>query len=50
MARYRNIRCLIWNDDKFPFVSDDCQLVWFHAYTYPHSNGLGIYMASKEVR
>jgi len=43
MSRYRNIHCLIWNDDKFPFVSDDCQLVFFHVLTTPFSNPLGIF-------
>ena len=46
MARYRPICCLIWNDDKFPFASDDCQLVWFHLFTNPMSSPLGIYKAS----
>ena len=25
--RYRKVHCLIWGDDKFPFISDDAQLV-----------------------
>jgi hypothetical protein len=49
MAKYRNVYCKIWNDDKFPFASDDCQMVWLHAYTCPFSTGLGIYMASIEA-
>lgn len=46
MARYRNIHCMIWNDDKFPFVSDDCKLVFFHLLTTPYSSPFGLYKAS----
>jgi len=46
MSRYRNIHCLIWNDDKFPFASDDCQLVFFHVLTTPFSTPLGLFKAS----
>lgn len=46
MSRYRNIHCLVWNDDKFPFVSDDCQLVWFHLKTTPLTGPIGVYKAS----
>ena len=49
MARYRTIHCLIWNDDKFPYVSDDCQLVFFHVLTTPLSNPFGLYKASLEM-
>jgi len=48
MSRYRNIHCLIWNDDKFPFASDNCQLVWFHLFTTPMTNPIGIYKAPIE--
>lgn len=48
MSRYRNVHCLIWNDDKFPFSSDDCQLVWFHLSTTPLTGPIGIYKASLE--
>lgn len=44
--RYRNIHCVIWNDDKFPFASDDCQLVIFHLLTTPLSSSFGLYKAS----
>jgi hypothetical protein len=44
--RYRNIHCKIWNDDKFPFASDDCQLVIFHLLTTPFSTPYGLYKAS----
>lgn len=44
--RYRNIHCVIWNDDKFPFVSDDCQLVFFHLMTTPLSTPFGLFKAS----
>ena len=48
MAKYRNIYCLIWSDDKFPFLSDDEQLVWLHLYTNSLTTGTGIYKASVE--
>ena len=48
MAR-RVIDCLIWNDDKFPYVSDDCQLVFFHVMTTPLSSPFGLYKASLEM-
>jgi hypothetical protein len=48
MSRYRTIQCLIWNDDKFPFASDDCKLVWFHLRTTPLSTSMGIFKASIE--
>lgn len=44
--RYRNIHCLIWNDDKFPFSSDDCKLIFFHILTTPLSSSFGLYKAS----
>ena len=46
---YRRIDCEIWVDDKFPFASDDAQVVWFHAFTYLNSTSLGIYCASIEA-
>ncbi len=49
MSRYRVVYCLIWNDDKFPFVSDDCQLVTFHILTTPYSSPFGCYKASMEA-
>ena len=45
-TRYRNVHCLIWNDDKFPFVSDDCKLSFFHLLTTPMSSPFGLYKAS----
>jgi hypothetical protein len=48
VSRYRNVHCLIWNDDKFPFVSDDCQLLWFHLNTTPLTGPIGIYKATLE--
>ncbi len=49
MIKYRKVKCMIWNDNKFPFLDDDTQLVWFHAYTCPFSNGLGMFLASVEA-
>jgi len=46
MSRYHNIHCRIWSDDKFPFSSDDCQLVFFHLLTSPMSTQFGLYKAS----
>ena len=46
MKVFRNVCTYIWNDDKFPFASDDCQLVWFHLFTNPLSSPLGVYRAS----
>jgi hypothetical protein len=45
MSRYRTIQCLIWHDDKFPYVDDELQLVWFHLKTTPQSTPLGIFYA-----
>lgn len=49
MSRYRNIYCQIWNDDKFPFLSDACQLVAFHLLTTPYSTPFGLYKAPLEA-
>ena len=49
MSRYRALHCLMWNDDKFPFASDDCQLVFFHLLTTPLSTPFGCYKASLEA-
>ncbi len=48
MRVYRGVCTYIWNDDKFPYASDDCQLVWFHIFTNPLSTSLGIFQASME--
>jgi hypothetical protein len=49
MSRYRNIHCLIWNDDKFPFLSSDAKLVFFHILTTPFSTPFGCYKAGKSA-
>lgn len=46
MRVYRSVCTYIWNDDKFPYASDDCQLVWFHIFTNPLSSPLGVFRAS----
>ncbi|MFZ3015339.1 MAG: hypothetical protein WA045_16665, partial [Nitrospira sp.] len=46
MRVYRSVCTYIWSDDKFPFASDDCQLVWFHIFTNPLSSPLGLFRAS----
>ena len=45
---YRNVKTSIWHDEKFFGLSDVAQLVWFHVYTNPLSNGLGLYHAPIE--
>lgn len=49
VSRYRTVHCLIWNDDKFPFVSDDLQLVFFHLKTSMLSTPIGICKTSLEA-
>lgn len=44
--RYRKIHCLIWNDDKFPFLPDDTKLVFLHLLTTPFGTPFGLYKAS----
>lgn len=46
MSRYRQVHCCIWNDDKFPFVSDDAKLVFFHLLTTPFGTPFGLFKAS----
>ncbi len=46
-SRYRAIHCLIWNDDKFPFMSDHGKLVFFHLLTTPFSTPFGCFKAGK---
>jgi len=45
MSFYVNVHRLIWNDDKFPFVTDDCQLVFFHLLTTPMGTQFGLFKA-----
>lgn len=42
MARYRNVHCLIWFDEKFTTLSDDAKLIWFFLLTNPRGTMLGI--------
>ena len=46
MSRYRQIHCLIWSDNLFPFLSDDTQLVFLHLMTTPLSTPFGLFKAS----
>jgi hypothetical protein len=46
--RYVCLHRSIWNDDKFPFVFDACQLVFFHVMSNPIGY-LGVYKASIEA-
>jgi len=46
MSRYRQVHCCIWNDDKFPFLSDQAQLVFFHLLTTPYGTPFGLFKAS----
>lgn len=34
---------LIWNDDKFPLLSDDAQIVFFHLLTTPQTTTFGLF-------
>lgn len=45
MARYRTVQCLIWNDDKFPFLPERAKLIFFHLLTTPLSTPFGCYKA-----
>lgn len=44
-GRIRIIRTCIWTDDKFPFLSDDEKLIFFHLLTSQLANPLGIFVA-----
>jgi len=44
-SRYRPVHCLIWNDDKFPFLSMEGKLVFLHLLTTPMSTPFGCYKA-----
>lgn len=46
MADYRKVHVSLWNDDAFPFMSDDGKLVVLHLMTGPYSNALGLYKCS----
>jgi len=46
-SRYRTIHCLIWNDDKFPYLSDQGKLVFFLLLTTTFSSPFGAYKAGK---
>lgn len=47
MARYRRIDPHIWHDDKFPSLSDDAKLLFFHLITTPRGNPLGCFVQGK---
>jgi len=46
MARFRKINPYIWNDDKFPYFSDDAKLLFFTLLTHPNLTMLGAMRAS----
>ena len=46
MSRYRQIHCLIWNDDKFPFLSPMAKLVFIHLLTTPYGTPFGLFKCS----
>jgi len=48
MARYAQVQLKIWTDDKFPFLGDDLQLVFFHLLTTPAQTPLGLICVSAE--
>jgi hypothetical protein len=45
-TRYCTIHRLLWNDDKFPHVSDDCQLVTLHVFTTNYMTNFGLSQTS----
>jgi len=47
-APYRGVKTTTWHDEKFFTLSDAGKLVWFHVYTNPYTNGLGMYHATRE--
>ena len=46
MSRYICLHRTIWNDDKFPFLNTDTQIVVFHLFTTYYGNPLGLFKAS----
>jgi len=44
-GRYKKVYVSIWNDDKFPLLSDEAKLVYFHVLTTPMSNQFGCFKA-----
>lgn len=47
-APYRGVKTTTWHDEKFFTLSESGKLVWFHVYTNPYTNGLGMYHATRE--
>lgn len=45
MSLIRKISVLIWNDDKFPLLSDDAQMVFLHLLTTPATTEFGLFKA-----
>jgi len=39
----RQLSVLIWNDDKFPTLPDDAQIVFFHLLTTTHTTTFGLF-------
>jgi len=46
MSRYICLHRTIWNDDKFPFLNTDTQIVVLHLFTTYYGNPLGLFKAS----
>lgn len=46
MRAYQVVARGMWNDQKFPHLPVDSQLVWFFLFTYPLCGQIGIYRAS----
>lgn len=46
MGDYRKVQTSIWNDEHFPFMSDDGKLVLLHVMTSFYSNAMGLYKCS----
>lgn len=47
MSRYRRIDPRIWHDDKFPRLTRDARLLFFHLITSPRSNSIGCYVQGR---
>ncbi|HJY46672.1 MAG TPA: hypothetical protein VJ301_18810, partial [Propionibacteriaceae bacterium] len=45
--RFRRIDPRIWHDDKFPRLTRDGRLLFFHLLTSPRSNALGCYVQGR---
>ena len=45
--RYQKIHSQIWHDEKFKFLSEDGQKLFFYVMTCPHGNAVGLFVLPK---